>query len=79
MTDNTIESLTDQLCELTKRWTIFEDVPRSQQLKCRAIGRELYALGGEPAMRAAYYEATGRNRAGTVIVAYFDGIGDWRW
>jgi len=74
-----IRALTDQLCELTKRWTPYEDIPRSQQAECRDIGRKLHALGAEAAMRDAYYEATGRNRAAMVIAAYFDGIGEWRW
>lgn len=78
MTDE-IKTATNQLCELTKRWTAHEDIPRSQQLECRGIGRKLLALGGEAAMLDAYYEATGRNRASTVIAAYFDGIGEWVW
>lgn len=77
--DAEIKAETDHLCGLTKRWTIHEDIPRSQQIECREIGRKLHALGGEAAMRVAYYEATGRNRAATVVAAYFDGIGEWRW
>lgn len=77
--DDGIKAAIDQLCELTKRWTTYEDIPRSQQAECRDIGRRLHAFGGEAAMRDAYYEATGRNRAATVLAAYFDGIGDWRW
>ena len=72
-------ALVEQLCDLTKRWNIYEDIPRSQQSECRQIGRQLYALGSEDAMRRAYYEATARNRAATVLAAYFDGIGDWVW
>jgi hypothetical protein len=74
-----IKIATDQLCELTKRWTTFEDIPGSQQSECREIGRKLHALGGFKAMQDAYYEATGRNRAALTIAAYFDRIGDWRW
>lgn len=74
-----IKAAIGQLCELTKRWTAFEDIPRSQQIECRDIGRRLHAIGGDAAMRDAYYEATGHNRAATVIAAYFDGIGEWRW
>ena len=77
--ERAIKTVTDQLCELTKRWTAYEDIPRSQQSECRDIGRKLHALGGEQAMRDAYYEATARNRAATVLAAYFDGIGEGRW
>ena len=77
--EQAIKTATDQLCELTKRWTTFEDIPRSQQAECRNIGRKLHTLGGEQAMRDAFYEATARNRAATVLAAYFDGIGEWRW
>lgn len=72
-------ALIAQLCELTKRWTPYEDVPMSQQHECRDIGRKLHAIGAEALMRDAYYQATAENRAATVIAAYWDGIGDWRW
>lgn len=39
----------------------------------------LYALGGEALMREAYYDAKAENPAVTVIQAYWDGIGGWRW
>src|SRR6185312_6509331 len=71
--DQDIAVLVSQLRELTKRWTAYEDIPRSQQYECRDIGRKLHALGAEGAMRDAYYEVTGRNRAATVVAAYFDG------
>ena len=74
-----IKAASEQLCELTKRWTIHEDIPRSQQSECRDIGRKLHGFGGEAAMRDAYYEAIGRNRAASMVAAYFDGIGEWRW
>lgn len=81
MTENEhgIKAATEQLCELTKRWTTYEDIPRSQQEECRAIGRKLNACGGFKAMQDAYYEATSKNRAALVLAAYFDGIGDWIW
>ena len=71
--------LIDQLVELTKRWTTYEDIPMSQQRECRDIGKKLHAIGGTGLMRDAYYAATAHNRAATVIAAYFDGIGDWQW
>lgn len=72
-------ALIDQLCELTKRWNTHEDVPRSQQLECKKIGRGLHAIGKEALMRTAYYEAKKHNPAASVIAAYWDGIGDWQW
>lgn len=73
------EELFVQLDELTRHWNEYEDVPRSQQLKCREIGRQLYAIGREDLMREAYYHAKANNRAASVVAAYFDGIGDWQW
>ena len=48
-------ALKHQLCELTKRWTLDEDIRLSQQQECRDIGRKLHHLGGEALMRDAYY------------------------
>ena len=75
----TQEQLFTQLQELTKRWNDYEDVPRSQQAECRKIGEKIHALGGEALMRDAYYDAKAHNRFCTVVQAYWDGIGDWRW
>lgn len=72
-------SAIDQLCELTKRWNEYEDIPKSQQNECRAIGLAIYELGQEPLMREAYYTAKSLNRAASVVAAYWDGIGEWRW
>lgn len=72
-------ALFEQLRALTKRWNAYEDVPRSQQLECTAIGRGLHGIGGEALMRDAYYDATASNRAASVIAAYWHGIGDWQW
>ena len=69
----------EQLCELTKRWTAHEDIPKSQQHECRTLGRELHKRGGESLMREAFYVARGRNPAASVIQCYWDNIGDWRW
>lgn len=74
-----IVALTAQLVELTKRWTTYEDIPKSQQSECREIGRKLHAIGGEGLMREAYYAATGPNRAACTLAAYWDGVGEWRW
>jgi hypothetical protein len=73
------EDCVQQLCELTKRWTIHEDIPRSQQLECAEIGKRLNALGGMAAMQHAYYEAKNQNRAAATLAAYWHGIGDWQW
>lgn len=72
-------ALRDRLCDLTKRWTAHEDVRKSEQAECREIGQKLNDLGGMDLMREAYREAHGRNRAASVIQAYWDGVGDWRW
>ena len=79
MTTKTQDDLIDELCELTKRWTDYEDVPGSQKAECRRIGEELNRLGGMSAMRDAYYEAKGHNRAASVVQAFWDGVGEWRW
>ena len=71
--------LFEQLRDLTKRWNDHEDIPRSQQLECAAIGRKLNQAGGINLMRDAYYHAKGHNNSVHVIQAYWDGIGDWRW
>ena len=73
------QALINQLCDLTKRWNEHEDVPPSQQSECKQIGRKLNESGGFKLMQNAYYEATAQNRAASVVAAYFDGIGDWRW
>jgi hypothetical protein len=73
------ERLIAQLCELTKRWTTYEDIPRSQQTECRSIGGQLDKLGGKALMIEAYYEAKAVNTAAFMIQAYWDGIGDWQW
>lgn len=72
-------TLTEQLCDLTKRWTEWEDIPESQKSECRRIGKALNASGGMKAMQDAYYEAKGRNRAASSIQPFWDGVGDWRW
>jgi hypothetical protein len=79
MTSKTGTALTEQLCELTSRWTEYEDIPASQKSECRQIGVELNKLGGTSAMRDAYYEAKGRNRAASSIQPFWDGVGEWRW
>jgi len=44
------EELTLRLIALTAEWNEHEDVPKSQQYKCRAIGEALHELGGMSAM-----------------------------
>ncbi len=79
MTTKSQADLTSQLCDLTSRWTAYEGIPASQKAECRSIGESLNKLGGISAMRDAYYEAKGRNRAASSIQPYWDGVGDWRW
>jgi hypothetical protein len=71
--------LFDKLAAITDNWTEHEDVPRSQQLAVKEIGRNLYDLGKEGLMREAYYHAKGSNRAASIVQAYWHGIGDWQW
>ena len=73
------QELIEQLLSLTEYWTEYEDVPTSQKSRCRVIGEELYKLGGVSAMRDAYYEAKGRNRAASVVQAFWHGVGEWQW
>ena len=73
------DALVEQLRELTSRWNDHEDIPRSQQLECARIGRELDAIGGKDVMTEAYRAARAANPHVHVIQAYWDGIGDWRW
>jgi hypothetical protein len=68
-----------ELREVTKPWTIHEDIRVSEQKRCREIGKKLHALGGEDLMRKAYYDAKGENPASITLAAYWDGIGEWRW
>ena len=71
--------LTDELVNLTQFWNADEDVPKSQQKMCRAIGQKLHDAGGFRFMTDAYYHAKTRNRHASIVQAYWDGIGDWRW
>lgn len=73
------EELTLRLIALTAEWNEHEDVPKSQQYKCRAIGEALHELGGMDMMVEAYRDVHRLNRAATVVQAYWDGIGDWQW
>lgn len=71
--------LTDELVNLTQYWNDHEDIPRSQQNRCKEIGKKLHEAGGTRFMRDAYYHAKARNRHVHVIQAYWHGIGDWMW
>ena len=80
-TEKTTKSaLFSQLRRLTESWTI-HDAAYSDPVvnRCRIIGQELNDLGGAVLMREAYYDAKAANPAVTVVQAYWDGIGDWRW
>ena len=74
-----IEQATADLIALTTHWTEHEDVPGSQEGKCKEIGRRLHELGGMHAMQEAYREAKATNRAASVVQAFWHGIGDWQW
>ena len=71
--------LIDDLISLTQNWNDYEDVPTAQKLECRILGEKLHKEGGKALMRNAYYEAKDANRSCTVVQAYWDGIGEWRW
>lgn len=72
-------SIVTELKTLTANWNQTDLVPKDQQEKCKDIGRRLNEIGGVSLMRDAYYAAHGANRCASVIQAYWDGIGDWRW
>ncbi len=71
--------LTDRLIAASRDWTPHDLVPERQKAEVKAIGHALHSAGGIGAMVAAYYEAKERNRSASVIQAYWDGIGEWRW
>lgn len=75
----TIPQLVDQLKNLTASWNEFDLVPKEQQDECRKIGEQIFAMGNEDLMQKAYYMAKEQNRCASVISAYWDGIGSWRW
>jgi hypothetical protein len=64
-----------QLVELTKRWN---PLPRSQQLECARIGRELDAIGGKGLVIEAYNAAMLANplpHVSVVIQDSWDAVG----
>jgi len=72
------ESIVQELLDLSRWWTEYEDVPKSQQTRCIALGKQLHVEGGEDLMREVYYRVKQENRAASVMRYYWDGIGDWR-
>ena len=78
-TAEAVTALTKQLCELTSRWTEYENIPNSQKAECHQIGSKLNAIGGIEVMRDAYYVAKDANRAASSIQPFWDGVGEWRW
>lgn len=68
-----------RLKALTRNWNQIDAVPRSQQEECKDIGKLIHAMGGEDAMREAYYAAKDANPYVCVIQAYWHGIGEWQW
>jgi hypothetical protein len=73
------EDVTDRLLELTKTWTHFEDVRRTEQEECKRLGKRLNELGGQPLMVQVCREVHAANPAASVLAAYWEGIGDWQW
>ena len=73
------EELVKKLIELTKQWNPFDDVPEVQQKECREIGEAFNELGGIDVMREAYYRVKAINQCCSVMAAYWDGIGEWKW
>lgn len=78
MNDTVEDALIEQLINLTSRWNAHEDIPKSQQIECRDIGKAIYGLGGMAAMQNAYRTAHGHNRAAHVVQLYWHDIGDWQ-
>jgi hypothetical protein len=73
-----VHALYDELLELTRAWTRHDRI-LPNEIRVKAIGRQLYELGGEQLMRMAYYHATAANRAASVLSLLWDGIGEWSW
>lgn len=76
---DTTPALFKELVALSAEWNEHDLVPEAQKAQCRAIGQQLNTLGGMELMQGAYYHAKGRNRCASMIQAYWDGIGEWRW
>lgn len=68
-----------ELTALTAQWNATDLIPVEQQMECKRIGEELNKIGGIHLMRQAYYSAHQANRCASVVQAYWDGIGEWRW
>jgi hypothetical protein len=77
--NNPLPDLYRGLAALTAPWTADRLIPHEQQLQCRAIGIRLDELGGFEAMEGAYNHAITRNPCASVVQAYWDNIGEWRW
>lgn len=71
--------LANRLKSLTRDWNEHDLVPDIQKAECREIGEALNKLGGMRAMLDGFYAAKERNRCASVIQAYWDGVGEWRW
>jgi hypothetical protein len=75
----TEEDVTDRLLEITKTWTHYEDIRRTEQEECKRLGKQLNEIGGYPLMLRICREVHAANPAASVLAAYWDGIGDWQW
>ncbi len=71
--------LTADLCRLTAGFNEFDIPGKFIRERIRVIGGRLNDSGGIQAMRGAYYQAKRENPYASIIQAYWDGIGDWRW
>lgn len=74
-----IKFLTNRLKSVSQDWNEHDLVPEIHKTECREIGEALNKMGGMQAMQTAYYAAKVQNRSASVIQAYWDGIGEWRW
>ena len=73
------QTLVNRLIDVTANWNEHHLVPEEQKVRCRAIGEALNKAGGLGAMQDAYYAAKARNRCASLVQAYWDGVGEWRW
>lgn len=74
-----IVALIAELEEIVKNWNEHDLIPAAQEARCRAIGRRLNELDGKYAMERAYRDARLVTRCASILAAYWDGIGEWRW
>lgn len=72
-------ALIAELENMVQTWNEVDLIPVKEEQRCRAIGKRLHEIDGVPAMTRAYRDARLVNRCASVLAAYWDGIGEWRW